>query len=518
MTYLTLPQVLGAAGSYAASATWDKVAADVSRTVGEYSGSRMAHPELLASDVGFQLGSIMAFKGVTGLAGRGYSALASLPGEPIGSKGLAVFGGYGEGPLGFKQILQVSRQRAAGAGSDVLGPGGLATVVSDVEAMPLKQLLQVARQKGSLGSDVLGFPGIAAISGGTTYLPLRQTLEVSLQRATLRNIMAEPVGVGGVAAIGSAPALLPFKQLGQVLRQRATLGSDVLGPTGMGTRGVSLKALLKFAGMPGAVEPFTGVAHRGPAFSTRDISGILQIKAKEQAEFRAGNLEAFMRSTFAEPRATPAAAKSTSVAQILQMGTRGGSPWAGAGAVDVFPYEVLSYPPDVRLKSPVIHVEQPRVHMPQVTGLWSGTGTRQSLREDLTMKQIMDVRPELTQHMAQRADQDLKDIMKMRQPQALRQTLSFASVTLSQVTPLQEQRQLPLQAIMSMPRTAQRTSSKSVLMAPLPKRHERGGLGLKGEGLVELRVDPLSTKGLVDGEKGDKGFMRKLKKSLGADD
>lgn len=507
---LTIPAVLGSLAAYAGSATWDKVSADINRTVGglpsaagEYASSRAARPELLASDIGFQMGSIMAFKGVAGLAGRAAKAtggvLSGLPGDAIGGKGLAVIGGYGEGPLGFKQILQVAGQRGAGFGGDVLGSRGLATVGDVSQMMPLKQLLEVVWQRGMIPGEAVGRGGLAIIvSHPRGLLPLKQTLEVSFQRASLRNILAEPAGTAGVAAIGSAPALLPFKQLGEVLRQRASLGSDILGPTGMGTRGTSLKALFKFAGMPGAVEPFTGVAHRGPTFSTRDISGILQIKAKEAAEFRAGNLEAFMRSTFKEPRGTVVGAPDTSMAQIMQMRSRSGAGvWGDVGAVDVFPYEVLSYPSDVKLTSPLAHVERPQASLPRV-GL--GMGSRLATREtqDLSMRQILGTRPEFDQLLRQRADQDLRDVLKMRQPQGPRiREKAIPDITLKNVlgqASRTKQGEISLQGFMSMGPQAQ--ASRAYPPGAHPKKRRRKHKKKEGLSIAELRVDPLSMKGL----------------------
>lgn len=501
-TYLGLPGAAAGLGAYALTAGWGKISADVSRTLGEYGQTRMANPELLYQDVGFQIGAGLGFKAVTGLASRAAratgGALAGLPSDVLGSRGLATISG--ESPLGFRQALQVARQRSVGLGRDVLGFRGLAAIGG--EALPLKQLIQVIRQRGGLGSDVLGSRGLAVISGGAPY-PLRQSLQVWASRASLGNLPGEALG-GGLASIGGDPAFMPIKQLLQVVKQKASLGSDVLGPTGMGTRGYSLKALWKFATMPGAVEPFTGVAHRGPAFSTKDISGFLQIKAREQAEMNAAKMQAFMTREFkVAPTGGPALLLQSDVRQLVKMGQ-------GVGAVDVFPYEVLSFPPrdEFIAREALRRVERPAYVPRQEKAL------KQELRDVFRVGQFEALRPEQLQAQEVKLVDGLR--FRLRQPQAPRFSLKTADLQLPglKLFQAQQQKQQQRQRLMGLPGFMPPGQG---LRLPRPGGEDPGLGGFKrrrykGERRTYPVRDPLS---ILESFVGKKGKGRRKPRGLG---
>lgn len=412
-TFLGLPGALQEAGRYISSRSWAEVGADIKRGGVEYAESRIAQPELAMRDVAYQLGAAYGFKAVTGLSGRALratgEALGGLPGDTLGAEGLATIGG--ESSVPFKQAYQVLRQRG-GLGSDILGAEGLA-VTGDL-GLPLRQTAEVIWQRGSLGSDVLGTQGLARISGGAPY-PLRQGLEVWAQRAALRNLPGEALG-GGLAAFGGDPAFMPLKQLVEVVRQRGRLGSDTMGATGMGTQGTSVKAFFKFLGMPGAVEPYSRVPYT-PKSTAGDISGFLKIVADEQAARNAGRMEGFMKSTFTEQPVPVRGAPDTSAAQLIQMRSRGSAgPW-GFGAVDVFPFEVLSYPSGEELISRERMREVERHDQPPR----QEKAFRQDLGDQLGLKDLQIPRLQADQLPALKQEPQLKNMPRMRQPLGARQ-------------------------------------------------------------------------------------------------
>lgn len=403
-TYLALPVVAAEGIKYVKSKNWLEIQADISQTLGEYKETRLAKPALFYGDVGYQLGSAAGFKALTILgksAGRVVGdALAALPGDEIGYKGLAVIGG--ESPVPFKQAYQLVRQRGVGISSDLIGDTGLAVIGGDSASLPVKQMLQVVLQKGSIPSDLVGTVRLSQFTGYTgASVPLKQFGEVWLQKVNLRNVLqAEPVA-GGLAVLGGDPVFMPIKQLVEVVRQRGSLGSDILGPTGMGTRGTSLKTVYKFLSIPSAVEP---TMPRAPVISKKaagDISGFLKLKADEAAQIEAEKLEAFMKSTFKESPAPVTGAPDTPASTLIQLGAeQRGALWGGVSAVDVFPYEVLSYPPDLRVSEPkaeiqIVERQKPDLSLKQSIKIDSGLGLSSIQAPDLRLGELSEVKLDL---------------------------------------------------------------------------------------------------------------------------
>lgn len=461
-TYLAIPGIASEGVKYLKEKNWLEVQSDVGRTLGEYKESRLADPSLIWGDIGYQLGASLGFKAVLGVSKSAGSAIGKaasvLPGDGIGSKGLAVIGG--DSPVPFKQAYQLVMQKGSGVPLDTLGPKGLA-IISGEAGAPLRQLLQVVSQKARIPGDVAGARGLAVFSGyAGMSTPFKQSLEVILSKADIKNIIGEPLVGRGLAAIGDAPVMLPVKQTLEVISQKGGLTPDILGGKGLANisgsgSSISLKALTRFMRMPSAVEPYSRVPYT-PKTTAGDISGFLKIKADESAQMEAEKLEAFMKATFTERPSPVKGAPDTPASTLIQIGERQrGSIWGGLGAVDVFPFVVVSYPPDVKMSGPkaevqLIDVQKQRLSIKQSLSLGSGLnildaqvpelklGEAAKLEVDLGFKQTSTPKP--TEVQKPRAD----IILDVFETQTTRQDQPQRQVPMVPITTVTERTQKPL--------------------------------------------------------------------------
>jgi len=442
------------------------------------------------------------------LLGKTVKLLGRLPGEPIGQKGLARFGPEGGYPATQWMELTGAKAAAAIRQADLALTRSLRPITA-----PVRALLSEAALTGKKASIVLrrAIPtetgaGIAQFGPRTTY-PLKQALQTlpsilkpyytsdlagnlifKADRYVIPKLgqtlkLVDLALVRGGAKFLLTPGVRPYAVdvTGRVAWRIPVASESVLGGARAAFKFMMLPGIKAYEyGFSGRPTYLRGGVKLPSEFSTRDISGLLQIKAREAAEMRAANVEAFMRSTFKEPKATAAAAKSTPAAQLIQMAERA----AQAGGVDVYPFVVVSYPPEAKVETVDID-KLLLIPLPK-----AATTLKQRLEESTVLGQVL----------RQAQPQGIKQLEAFKQiqvPEFKLKTIPIPRVDMK-LTPIltpmlaqvleQEQRMdlVTVPILTQITRQSQTTKQLIKELEPKPKGRKKRG---RRRGVYEFRVD-----------------------------
>ena len=379
------------------------------------------------------------------------------------------------------QSLQLSREGEPGLGlAAYLGGAGIefgATVLETVsllgrpkalgKALAMPGLLIVdedyrSAMVDSLLKDPFLFVGNVATTAATPWL-LGKTAKLLKETPILS-------GPRGAIKFMQTPGVT-VDITGKMVWPETTKASSILGKA---------RATTKFLSLPRATypkePPVTSV------FSNRDISGLLQIKAKEAAEMNAAKVEAFMTQTFREPAIMVKSAPSTSAVQLIRMAEKA----AQRSGVDVFPFTVISYPPESRVKvvdvDRLLTVQLPKASVMLKQRLTESTALDQVLRQTQPqrLKQLQPLK------LVPVTEFNIKEVGIPKFDVKITQILTPIADQILKQTQTQKQRQFAPTIMEQV--TRQNTATRRLMkkLEPKPTGKKRKG---RRVGVYELRVD-----------------------------